>query len=179
MIRRITIMHDVTDLADLREDVNRRAAALFAAVDDYEQEDAFFAEIDALAAQLPAGDADGLFHRACARDTWGHSDLAVPLYREALERGGLTGENRRRAVIQMASSLRNIGEAQTALAMLEAERAQGSDHLDDALTCVTALCLATLGREREGLSLALVALAKHLPRYNRSMTNYGRALAES
>jgi hypothetical protein len=173
------IMHDVTELADLHADVNRRAAALFAVVDDYEQEDAFFAEIDALAAQLPAGDADGLFHRACARDTWGHSDLAVPLYREALERGGLTGENHRRAVIQLASSLRNIGETQTALAMLEAERAHGSDHLDDALTCVTALCLATLGREREGLSLALVALAKHLPRYNRSMTNYGRALVES
>ncbi|MEV0402422.1 tetratricopeptide repeat protein [Actinoallomurus sp. NPDC050550] len=172
-------MHDVTELADLHADVNRRAAALFAVVDDYEEEDAFFAEIDALAAQLPVGDADGLFHRACARDTWGHSDLAVPLYREALERGGLTGENRRRAVIQMASSLRNIGEAQTALAMLEAERAHGSDHLDDALACVTALCLAALGREREGLSLTLVALAKHLPRYNRSMANYGRALLES
>ncbi|GAB3979138.1 tetratricopeptide repeat protein [Actinoallomurus acanthiterrae] len=172
-------MHDVTELADLHADVNRRAAAIFAVVDDYEQEDAFFAEIDALAAQLPAGDADGLFHRACARDTWGHSDLAVPLYREALDRGGLTGENRRRAVIQLASSLRNIGETQTALAMLEAERAHGSDHLDDALACVTALCLATLGREREGLSIALVALAKHLPRYNRSMANYGRALLES
>ncbi|MGH3207259.1 MAG: tetratricopeptide repeat protein, partial [Trebonia sp.] len=167
-------MPNVTDPADLHADVNQRAAALFALIDDYEQEDEFFAKIDALAAELPDGDADGLFHRACARDSWGHSDLAVPLYREALARGGLTGENRRRAVIQMASSLRNIGEATTALAMLEAERAHGTDHLDDALACVTALCLATLGREREGLSLVVVALAKHLPRYNRSMANYGR-----
>ena len=171
-------MPDVTDLADLHADVNQRAAALFALIDDYEQEDGFFAEVDALAAELPAGDADGLFHRACARDSWGHSDLAVPLYREALERGGLTGENRRRAVIQLASSLRNIGEAPTGLAMLEAERALGADHLDDALACTTALSLASLGREREGLSLTLVALAKHLPRYNRSMANYGRALLE-
>jgi len=164
--------------ADLRADVNRRAADLFAAIDDYEREDVFFAEVDALAAELPAGDADGLFHRACARDSWGHSDLAVPLYREALERGGLTGENRRRAVIQLASSLRNVGETATALELLEAERAQSSDHLDDALAATTALCLASLGREREGLSLVLVALAAHLPRYNRSMANYGRALLE-
>ncbi len=81
-------------------------------------------------------------------------------------------------MIQLASSLRNVGEASTGLAMLEAERAHGADHLDDALACTTALCLASLGREREGLSLVLVALAKHLPRYNRSMANYGRALLE-
>lgn len=173
-------MHDVTDqveLDDLRADVNRRAAALFAVIDDHE-ETAFLTRIDALWAELPAGDADGLFHRACARDSVGHSDLAVPLYREALERGGLTGENRRRAVIQMSSSLRNIGEAAAGLAMLEAERARGCDHLDDALDAVTALCLASLGREREGLALVLIALAKHLPRYNRSMANYGNALLE-
>lgn len=136
-------MLDVTDLAELHADVNRRAAALFALIDDYEQEDAFFAEVDALAAELAEGDADGLFHRACARDSWGHSDLAVPLYREALARGGLTGENRRRAVIQLASSLRNVGEASTGLALLEAERAHGADHLDDALACTTALCLSS------------------------------------
>jgi hypothetical protein len=171
-------MLDVTDLAELHADVNRRAAALFALIDDYEREGAFFAEVDALAAELPAGDADGQFHRACARDSWGHPDLAVPLYRETIARGGLTGENRRRAVIQLASSLRNVGEASTGLALLEAERAHGADHLDDALACTTALCLSSLGREREGLSLVLVALAKHLPRYNRSMANYGRALLE-
>ncbi|MFD8075455.1 tetratricopeptide repeat protein [Streptomyces sp. NPDC059718] len=173
-------MHDVTDRAEpggRHAEVNRRAAALFAVIDDHE-EAAFLAQIDALAAELPEGDADGLFHRACARDSWGHSGAAVPLYREALERGGLTGENRRRAVIQMSSSLRNTGEAAAGLAMLEAERARGSDHLDDALDAVTALCLASLGREREGLSLVLIALARHLPRYNRSMANYGKALME-
>lgn len=171
-------MHDTAATTDPRADVNRRAAALFALVDDYAREEDFFAEIDALAAELPEGDADGLFHRGCARDTWGHSDLAVPLYREALERGGLTGENRRRAVIQMSSSLRNVGQVDTALAMLEAERERGSDHLDDALAAVTALCLAALDRDREGLSLVLIALSAHLPRYNRSMAAYGRTLLE-
>jgi tetratricopeptide repeat protein len=162
---------------DPRADVNRRAAELFATIDDYEEQD-FIAAIDALAAGLPAEDPDGLFHRACARDSWGHSDQAIPLYGKALDIGGLTGENRRRAVIQMASSMRNTGQAQAALELLVAERGHGSDHLDDALGCVTALCLASLGREREGLSMVLVALAGHLPRYNRSMANYGRALVE-
>jgi hypothetical protein len=60
--------------------------------------------------------------------------------------------------------------------LLLAERENGSDHLDDAVICTIALCLASLGREREGLSVAIVALARHLPRYNRSMTNYGKAL---
>jgi Tetratrico peptide repeat len=165
----------MTASASQRADVNRRAAALFAAIDDYQEQD-FIAEIDALAAELPDGDPDGLFHRACARDSFGHSGAAIPLYRRALDAGGLTGENRRRTVIQMASSMRNVGQAEAALDLLLAERAHGSDHLDDALTCTTALCLASLGRDREGLSLALVALAGHLPRYNRSMANYGKAL---
>ncbi|MEY9889037.1 tetratricopeptide (TPR) repeat protein [Catenulispora sp. MAP5-51] len=164
--------------ADLKADVNRRVAALFAAIDDYDEE-RFIAEVDALAAELPEGDADAIFHRGCARDSWGHSDLAVPMYAEALEIGGLTGENRRRAIIQMSSSLRNIGRVEDALAtLLKEKETGGEDHLSDALDCTIALCLSTLGRDREGLSLVLVALAKHLPRYNRSMANYGRVLLE-
>jgi len=53
----------------------------------------------------------------------------------------------------MSSSLRNVGEVETALGLLLAERENGEDHLSDALACTTALCLASLGREREGLSL--------------------------
>ena len=158
-------------------DLNTRAAALFAVIDDYEPE-AFLAAVDALVAEAPADDADGLFHRACAQDSLGFSDRAVPLYEAALDRGGLTGENRRRATIQLASSLRNVGEVDRALAMLEAEREQPADHLSDALECVYALTLAAAGRDREGLSLVVVALAKHLPRYNRSMAAYGQALVE-
>lgn len=163
--------------AALKADVNRRAAALFAAIDNYE-EAAFIAEIDALADELPEDDGDRLFHQASARDSWGHSDLAVPLYARALELGSLTGENRRRAVIQMSSSLRNVGRVEEALANLVKERENGEDHLSDALDCTIALCLSTLGRDREGLSLVITALAKHLPRYNRSMANYARLLGE-
>ncbi|MGZ3527241.1 MAG: tetratricopeptide repeat protein [Vulcanimicrobiaceae bacterium] len=56
-----------------------------------------------------------LFERAGARDSTGHPDLAAPLYKAALD-AGLVGERRRRAIIQMASSLRNLGNPQEAVA---------------------------------------------------------------
>jgi hypothetical protein len=118
-----------------------------------------------------------VFERAGAFDSTGHSDLAVPLYRQALELG-LHGERRRRAVIQMASSLRNLGRAPESVALLTAERDAGSDHLDDAITATLALALVDTGREREAVSIALTALARHLPRYQRSMTNYARMILD-
>jgi len=88
---------------------------------------------------------------------------------------------RRRAVIQMASSLRNIGRVTESAELLTAE-AHNYDPdaavLADAVSAVLALCLADLGREREAVSVALLALAPHLPRYQRSMANYARLLAE-
>jgi len=157
-----------------------RVADAWASIDAYGEEraDEFRALIDSLVAELPPGGGGvGPFERACAFDSTGHSDRAVPLYREAL-RLGLTGIRRRRAVIQLASSLRNVGQVEESIALLTAERARTSDELDDALACVLALCLAELGREREGLALVIEALAPHLPRYQRSMANYARALVE-
>jgi hypothetical protein len=39
-------------------------------------------------------------------------------------------------------------------------------------------CLASFGRDREGLSMVILALARHLPRYNRSMANYAKVLLQ-
>ena len=99
------------------------------------------------------------------------------MYRRALELG-LEGERRRRAVIQMASSLRNLGRPEESVALLTAERDAGSDALDDAVAVFLALALADVGREREALALALGALAPHLPRYQRSAANYARELTD-
>ena len=41
-----------------------------------------------------------------------------------------------------------------------------------------ALALADTGREREGLPVALAALAPHLPRYQRAAAAYAGLLAE-
>jgi hypothetical protein len=151
-----------------------RLADLWAALDELD-EDEFLARIDALAAERGDDDAVALFERGAARDSTGHSDLAVPLYRRALELG-LEGVRRRRAVIQMASSLRNLGRAEESVALLSAERDRASDALDDAVAVFLALALADVGREREALALALGALAPHLPRYQRSAANYAREL---
>jgi hypothetical protein len=142
-----------------------------------EREDEFVAAVEALSAELPPEHAAGLFERGCAQDSTGRSDRAVPLYARALD-VGLNGLRRRRAVIQMSSSLRNVGQAERAVELLTAERAAGSDDLDDAVVCTLALALADTGREREGLSLALTALSGHLVRYQRSMGNYARQLVD-
>jgi hypothetical protein len=154
----------------------QRVADLWASFDDH-SEDEFLARMEALAAEQPADSAAAAFERAAASDSTGHSDLAAPLYRQALDRG-LEGERRRRAVIQLASSLRNLGQAAESVELLTAERNAGSDDLDDAVSAFLALALVDTGREREAVSLALAALAPHLPRYQRSLANYARLIAE-
>ncbi|MFI2435664.1 tetratricopeptide repeat protein [Streptomyces sp. NPDC018693] len=161
----------------MNQDWEDRVAAAWATYDDYTEATAadFRAVIDALADELPPDSPLGLFERACAWDSTGCSDKAVPLYREALALG-LDGYRGRRARIQLSSSLRNIGRADEGVALLTPELDAPSDELDDAVRATLALCLSSLGRDREGLSLVLGALAPHLPRYQRSMANYARAL---
>lgn len=154
----------------------RRVAATWAAIDAYDGE-AFRAAIDGLAAELPAGHSVAAFERACAFDSTGRPDLAEPLYREALT-AELPGERRRRAVIQLASTVRNLGRPQESIDLLTDELGRGPDHLDDAARCVLALALTDAGREREAVSVAVGALAGHLPRYQRSMAAYARALVD-
>jgi hypothetical protein len=159
----------------MTDDWERRLAEAWASADDVSDED-LRARIDELVSELPSGNAVGLFERAGSFDSTGRSDLAVPLYREALE-AGLDGERRRRAVIQLASSLRNIGEAAESVRLLRTELHAGSDRLDDAVRGFLALALVDTGAEREAVSLALTALAPHLPRYRRSLASYARESA--
>ncbi|MFB7932069.1 MULTISPECIES: tetratricopeptide repeat protein [Streptomyces] len=168
----------------MNQDWEDRTAALWARFDDYAEDEAdearFRAEVDALVAELPEGSPLGPFEQACAWDSTGRSDLAVPLYQEALRRGlsDVSPYKARRTKIQLASSLRNVGRAQEGVALLTPELLAPSDELDDPVRACLALCLSSLGRDREALSLALGALAPHLPRYQRSMANYARLLVE-
>ena len=155
---------------------NRRSEELWASIDAYDEE-VFRAKIEALVAQLPADSPVAAFERACALDSTGHPDRAVPFYRRALELG-LEGERRRRAVIQLASSLRNLGQVSESLELLTAELERPSDRLDDAVSAFLALALVDSGREREATSVALAALAPHLLRYQRSLGNYARELVD-
>lgn len=136
---------------------------------------AFHARMDALAGELGATHPVGLFERGGARDSTGAEAEAVALYRAALA-GGLDGSRRRQAVIQLASTLRNLGETAEAIALLEAELARGSDELDGAVRAFLGLALTSAGREREAVAVLLTALSGYLPRYRRSTTAYAQAL---
>lgn len=157
-------------------DWEQRLADLWASIDNHSEQE-FLSRMEDLVAELPADSAVAVFERAGSLDSTGHSDLAVPLYRQALELG-LQGERRRQAVIQLASSLRNIGQASESVALLTTERELESDDLDDAVSATLALALVDTGREREAVSVALTALSRHMTRYRRSMANYARLIAE-
>ncbi|MFF6793366.1 tetratricopeptide (TPR) repeat protein [Streptomyces filamentosus] len=158
-----------------------RIAALWEELDAYGPEE-FRDRVDRLAAERGEDDAAALFERGAAHDSTGLPEEAVAYYRRALDLG-LTGLRRRRAVIQLASSLRNLGRPDRSVELLTAERDLPADRLDaderalaPAVDAFLALALADTGRDREAASLALGALAPLLPRYNRSLAHYARAL---
>jgi tetratricopeptide (TPR) repeat protein len=156
-------------------DWERRVEALWAAIDDHDEAD-FRTAMERLVAERPPDDPVGLFELASAFDSTGRPEPAAERYRAALDRG-LTGYRRRRAVIQLASSLRNLGKVDESLALLEAERDTGFDALEDELAAFLALALTSAGRDREAVAVALTALAPHLTRYTRSVTAYAEDLA--
>jgi len=153
----------------------RRIAELWATFDEREPAE-FLAEMRALVGTTPLDHPAALFELASAYDSLGQEREAEPLYRAALEGGGLDSYRRRRAVIQLASTLRNLGKADEAEELLRVERGEPPDELDDAVAAFLALALADAGKPREALSVALAALAPHLTRYNRSLASYALAL---
>jgi hypothetical protein len=155
----------------------QRLARLWAGMDDNDPDD-FLAKIQALVSELPSDSAIGMFELAGANDSTGHPEKAAPLYRQALT-AGLSGSRRRQAVIQLASTLRNLGHIDESLNLLSAERAAGSDELDDAVIAFMALALVDAGREKEAVAMTVTAIARHLTRYSRSLTNYAKDLSDS
>ncbi|MER8040384.1 tetratricopeptide repeat protein [Streptomyces hydrogenans] len=158
-----------------------RVAALWERIDAYGPEE-FRERIAELAGERGDEDAAAVFERGAAHDSTGLPVEAVRYYRRALDLG-LTGLRRRRAVIQLASSLRNLGRPDRSVELLTAERDLPAELLDadelalaPAVDAFLALALADTGRDREAASLALGALAPLLPRYNRSLAHYARAL---
>lgn len=150
-----------------------RVDAVWDTMADDTDPDEFIARIDALAAERPG--AIALFEQGGSRDSMGRPAEAVELYEQAI-RQGLPSDLHRQATIQLASSIRNLGDPARSVQLLAAERWRISDELDDAIDVFLSLAMADLGREREGLSLVIAALAPHLARYSRSAANYARAL---
>lgn len=142
-------------------------------------DDARIEAIERLAAEREDEDPVALFERAGAYDSAGREEEAEPLYRAALE-AGLDPERRTRAVIQLASTIRNLGKLDESLSLLETEyRTVEPGGMKDAAAAFYALALASSHREREGLAIVLEALAPHLPRYQRSVRGYAAELVHA
>jgi tetratricopeptide (TPR) repeat protein len=149
-------------------------AALWATADHHEPEE-FVALMDKAVEGLEP--AIAAYERASARDSTGDPEQAVPLYREALA-VGLGPDRRRQAVIQLASSLRNLGEVEESVRLLQEEKDRDEDDLADGVDAFLALALTSAGREREAVSVALTALARHMTRYQRSLRAYAEDLRQ-
>ncbi len=152
-----------------------RVARVWAGVDD-RPDDEVTSAIERLVAERPAEDPVAVFELAGVRDYVGREADAEPLYRRALDLG-LAEPDRSRAVIQLASTVRNLGRPAEAIDLLRASFDDHPDHeLADAATAFEALALADMGDEREALVAVLRALAPHLRAYRRSVESYADEL---
>jgi tetratricopeptide (TPR) repeat protein len=118
----------------------------------------------------------GLFELAGAHDAAGSEDEADALYRSAMD-AGLADDDPVRAAqlaIQHASTLRNLGRLDEAIAMLVAAPAHPSTGA--ARDAFLALALHSAGRPDDALRIALEALAPTLPLYRRSVLAYAAEL---
>jgi hypothetical protein len=133
--------------------------------------------IDTLVAERPADDAAAVFEAASVRDFIGLEPEAAPLYRRALELG-LTGHRRPQAIIQLASTLRNLGEVEESITLLRGllEEDPAGEWAAPAMAFL-ALSLASSGDSVAATSVALTALADYLPAYSNSVRTYAAELS--
>ncbi|WP_243841860.1 tetratricopeptide repeat protein [Salinibacterium sp. ZJ77] len=134
--------------------------------------------IDEIAADHP-DDPIALFERGGARDATDDEAGAEQFYRAALE-AGLPDAERAQCVIQLASTVRNLGRSEESLELLRDEFAgrPDDDPLADAAVAFAALALVDAGRPREAVVALLHTLAPHLPRYTGSVRSYADDLLE-
>lgn len=126
-----------------------------------------------LAARYPASDGVGHFELGGALDSAGHEAEAALEYERALA-AGLDEERRARLTIQYASTLRNLGRPEEAVALLSS--AAPHPAIGAAREVFLALALHSAGRPEAALRTALEALIPTLPRYRRSVAAYAEDL---
>lgn len=100
------------------------------------------------------------YETACAHDRKGDESAAIPCYEKALELG-LSGDDRKLALLGLGSSLRNVGRHQDSVNVLFDAVAEYPDHLP--LKVFLSLSLHTAGLHREATELLLSMLVNELP----------------
>lgn len=120
----------------------------------------------------------GAFELGGALDSGGHEAEADVQYAAATAAGLDTVDPDRAAqmVVQHASTLRNLGRTDEAIAMLR--NAPEHPATGAAPKVVLALALHSAGSHDEALRVAIEAIEPTLPRYHRSVSAYAKALTE-
>ncbi|MGY2900924.1 tetratricopeptide (TPR) repeat protein [Curtobacterium sp. PvP017] len=157
-------------------DWEARVAALWAdeTIDDQQR----IERMRELAAAAPHP-ALGAFELGGANDSGGHEAEAAVHYAAATAAGLADVDPARAAqmVVQHASTLRNLGRIDEAIAMLR--DAPEHPSTGAAPKVFLALALHSAGRHDEALRVAIEAVEPTLPRYNRSVRAYAAALTDA
>ncbi len=157
-------------------DWEARVAALWAdeTIDDQQR----IERMRELAAAAPHP-ALGAFELGGANDSGGHEAEADVHYAGATAAGLADVDPARAAqmVVQHASTLRNLGRIDEAIAMLR--DAPEHPSTGAAPKVFLALALHSAGRHDEALRVAIEAVEPTLPRYNRSVRAYAAALTDA
>jgi tetratricopeptide (TPR) repeat protein len=117
-------------------------------------------------------DAQELYLQGGEHDSAGRADEAIPLYEQALA-AGLEGETRARCLLQLGSSLRNVGRIDDAVGLLGEARREFPEFRP--LRAFLALALHSAGRDAEALRELLEAIADEGV-YERSLRAYAAEL---
>lgn len=151
----------------------QQVAALWS--DDGIGDDDRVVRMRALAAVAPHP-AVGAFELGGALDSAGREADADVEYAAATAAGLQTVDPTRAAqlVVQHASTLRNLGRIEDAIAMLR--HAPRHEATGDAPAVFLALALHSAGRSAEALQVAILTIEPSLPRYHRSVRAYAADL---
>ena len=133
------------------------------------------AKMKTLISELAPNDPDGLFEWASIHDFLGLEFEAVAIYEQALE-SGLSGSKRQKAVIQLSSSLRNIGKANEAVVLLETN--SFDNEIGVAAKAFLALAYLDSGNADKALSLVLGEFYPADAIFGRSIKFYAKELVE-
>lgn len=162
----------MSDATGTRDDWERRLEMVWADADDT-RPDELRSAMSAVLAERADDDARVLFELASVEDFLGEEAAAIPLYRESLA-AGLSAPFDSQAIIQLASSLRNVGDASGAISVLK--EISPTDPLARAAEAFRALALYDDDKPVRALRTALDALSHEVPMYGRALGSYTAGL---
>ena len=158
----------------MKSEWEARVAEFWKSADDGKATE-MLTKMKSLVSELEPNDPDGLFEWASVHDFLGLEVDAVPIYEQALK-SGLTRLKNQKAVIQLASSLRNIGKANEAVVLLETH--SFDDEMSVASKAFLALAYLDSGNPEKALGLALDEFYPAEAIYRRSIKSYAQELSE-